>query len=203
MSSFTLAPHINLLRDSSTGDSLRAVRLRRIVALCVGALLAATPVRAQSAEFVANLTSGNRPVPSGAIVQPFVGETAAAGWAVVTVDSLARTVSYTVTIVNPPSTPSGRLFVTGTGLAVPVIPFGPPVPTSIVLNNISDDLCYEVPAVSFQGTVKAADLVLGPEQGIRTAEDVVAAITAGKAYVTVGSATQPVGGLRGQLAKRF
>jgi hypothetical protein len=99
------------------------VRLGWITALCFGALLATVPVRAQSVEFVANLTSGGRVVSSGTIVQPFVGETGTTGWAVVTVDSMSRTISYSVTIVNPPGTPVGRLFVTGTGVSVPVITF--------------------------------------------------------------------------------
>jgi hypothetical protein len=176
--------------------------LGRVTAWVIAVLLATVPVRAQSVEFVANLASGDRTVSSGIVVQPFLGDTGATGWAVVTTDSTLRTISYRVTVVNAPGIRGGRLFVAANGAAVPVIAFGAPVPMAIVLNNISDDLCYETSAISFEGTVGAAELALGPEQGIRRVEDVFAAIAGGKAYVAVESAGEPAAGLRGQLAKR-
>src|SRR5207248_3703491 len=135
--------------------------LGRTTALMIGVGLLAASAFAQSTEFVANLTLGNQALPASAIVQPFVGATATSGWATVTIDRSARTLSYHVVVVNPVGAPSGRLLISTTGTTVPVFTFTRPVPTSITLNNIIDDLCYEIAAISFEGTIGSAELALG------------------------------------------
>jgi hypothetical protein len=174
----------------------------RMTALLVGVGLVAPPAFAQSTEFVANLTGGNQALSAGAIVQPFVG-TATSGWATVIIDRSARTLSYRVVVVNALSVPTGRLFINTTGTTVPVLTFMRPIPTSIVLNNFMDDLCYDIPAIEFEGTIAAADLTLGREQGVRSADEIFAAVVDEKAYVQVGSSANPGADSRGQLTRRF
>jgi hypothetical protein len=51
-----------------------------------------------------------------------------------------------------------------------------------------------VPAVSFEGTIGAADFALAPTQGLRSADDVFAAIVAGKGAVLVPASATRIGG---------
>jgi hypothetical protein len=178
------------------------MRSWRMMAFVVGLCLAAAPAWAQSTEFVANLTSGPQAFPLGEIVQPFFGDTGTSGWAVVTIDPSARTLSYRVTVVNPSGASIGQLFVSTAGTAVSVLTFAPPVHTSIVLNNFLDDFCYDLYAITFEGTVAAAELTLGREQGARSADEIFAAVGEGKAYLQVGSTASLGTGIRGSLAKK-
>src|SRR5438874_1943465 len=139
-----------------------------MLAMALGAGLTAASASAQSAAFVAELTHGGTSS-AGAIVQPFIGDTSTSGWVTLTLDRRAGTLSYRVVVVNAPSGTTGRLVITSGDRAVPVLTLAPPVPTSIVLNNIVDDLCYDVAAVSFEETIAAAGLSLQPEHGIRSA----------------------------------
>lgn len=172
-----------------------------MLAMVLSLGLTAASASAQSAEFVAKLTRGSTSSP-GAIVQPFIGDTSTSGWVTLTVDRRARTLSYRVVVVNAPGGATGRLVVNSAGTAVPVLTFAPAVPTSIVLNNIVDDLCYDTPAISFEGTVATAELRLQPEQGIRSADDIFAAVAEGKGYVEVTSSGNPGAEIRGQLTKK-
>jgi CHRD domain len=175
----------------------------RLTLLLIGIGLVAAPAFAQSTEFAANLTRGNQILQAGAIVQPFWGDTATSGWATVIVDRSARTLSYRVVVVNPPAAPNGRLFINTTGASVPVFTFTRPLPMSIILNNITDDFCYDIAAISFEGTIAAADLTLGREPGVSSADDIFTAVVDGKAYVQVGSTANPGADIRGQLTRRF
>jgi len=83
-----------------------------------------------------------------------------------------------------------------------VVNFGPPLPASVVLNNISDDVCYEIPAFAFDGTVRETEFVPRPELGIRSADDLGQAMLKGNAYVIVGSAAKPDLDIRGSLVPR-
>jgi hypothetical protein len=179
----------------------RDMRLRRTVAMVLSLGLTAASASAQSAEFVARLTRGSTSSP-GAIVQPFIGDTSTSGWVTLTIDRGARTLSYNVVVVNAPGGATGRLLVSSAGAAVPVLTFAPPVPMSIVLNNIVDDLCYDTGAISFEGTIPAAELRLQPEQGIRSADDIFQAVAEGKVYVEVTSIGNPGTEIRGQLTKK-
>ena len=173
-----------------------------MIAFAIGLWLAAAPAWAQSTEFVANLTSGPQAVPPGEIVQPFFGDTGTSGWAVVTIDPSARTLSYRVTVINPSGASIGRLFVNTAGAAVSFLTLAPAVHTSIVLNNFLDDFCYDLYAITFEGTVGAAALTLGREQGARSADEIFAAVAEGKAYLQVGSTANPGSEIRGSLAKK-
>src|SRR5947208_2867129 len=118
-------------------NQLSRMALRCVaVLLGAGVILAPQPVMAQTVLLAANLTRGGQtPVP-GVVVLPFVGETGTSGWATITVDMAARTLSYAVTVVNPPSEATARLSVFATGTVTPlVIDLTRPTPISIVLNN--------------------------------------------------------------------
>ena len=117
-------------------------------------------------------------------------------------DPSARTVSYSFRIYNLPGSVTSGIFVGGPGPGVIVVSFAPPVPASVVLNNISDDVCYEIPAVAFDGTAGAAAFVLRPELGIRTADDLLQAILGGHAYVAARPVAGPEGEIRGPLVPK-
>jgi hypothetical protein len=66
-----------------------------------------------------------------------------------------------------------------------VVNFAPPTPAS---NDFG-----------FTGVVKFSEFVLRPDQGIRSADDMVQAILGGNSYVNVHSTVNPGGEIRGQL----
>lgn len=69
-----------------------------------------------------------------------------------------------------------------------VVNFAPPVPSS---NDFS-----------FSGTVKDTELVLRPDVGIRSADDMFQAILEHNSYLNVHSQVSPGGEIRGQLILR-
>jgi len=163
----------------------------------------ARPGSAQTVVLTASLTAGNEPVPPASPLIPFFDTTHSFGAGTITVDPSARTVSYSFRMYNLPGTVTGGIFVGGPGPAgVIVVSFAPPVPASVVLNNISDDVCYEIPAIAFDGTASAAAFVLRPELGIRPADDLLQAILSGNAYVAARPVERPDGEIRGPLVPK-
>jgi hypothetical protein len=166
-------------------------------------LIGAVPVSAQTVVLTASLSRGAPASPPGVVVFPFAGDKGTSGWATITVDMSVRTLSYRLTVVNSSGRLTGQLHFAKTAGAGPaVLTFSPPVPMSIVLNNLADDICYGVDSTSFEGTIRAADLVLRPDEGIRSADDFFAAILAGKSYVTVVSSTDPDGEISGRVVPK-
>ena len=155
----------------------------KIAAFAAGAILAlSAPASAQSVTLLATLTG------AGEATQTSNGvNTGAFGDATVVVDLGARTISYSVRVFNLPSGVSVSHIHVGSALTAGpiVVNFAPPVPAS-------NDFGYS-------GVVKDTDVVLRPDQGIRTADDVFQAILGGNTYVNVHSQANPGGEIRGQL----
>jgi hypothetical protein len=175
---------------------------RWIIAAMMGAaLMAAAPVSAQTVAFAASLTSGNEPAPPGNI--PFFDNTHPFGSGTVTVDLAARTVKYSLSVFNLTGAVRSEIRVGAPGAAgAVVVNLAAPVPASVVLNNIADDVCYEIGAYAFDGIAAAAQFVLQPELGLRSADDVLRAIVDGKAYIRAGVAGKPESDIRGQLVPK-
>jgi hypothetical protein len=143
----------------------------------------AAPAAAETFTLNATLTgAGETPAPGL--------NTAALGSAVVVVDMVARTVTYTVTVFNLPSgVIASHIHVGAVGTQGPVVVnFAPPVPAS---NDFS-----------FSGTVKDSEFVLRPDVGIRSPDDMFQAILGNNSYVNVHSQVNPGGEIRGQLMLR-
>ena len=155
----------------------------KIAAFAAGAILAlSAPASAQSVTLLATLTG------AGEATQTSNGvNTGAFGDATVVVDLGARTISYSVRVFNLPSGVSVSHIHVGSALTAgpTVVNFAPPVPAS-------NDFGYS-------GVVKDTDVVLRPDQGIRTADDLFQAILGGNTYVNVHSQANPGGEIRGQL----
>jgi hypothetical protein len=155
----------------------------KIAAFAAGALLAlSAPASAQSVTLIATLTG------AGEATQTSNGvNTGAFGDATVVVDLGARTISYSVRVFNLPSGVSVSHIHVGSALTAGpvVVNFAPPVPAS-------NDFGYS-------GVVKDTDVVLRPDQGIRTADDLFQAMLGGNTYVNVHSQANPGGEIRGQL----
>ncbi len=167
------------------------------------ALSGASTISAETIVLAASLTSGAPLSPPGVVIFPFVGDSEFSGWATITVDASSRTVSYRVTVVNAPSALAGSLHLAPSGTTGPaLLNFVRPMSTSIVLNNFGDDVCYSVDAVSFEGTVRAADFVVPSDQVIGSADDIFAAILDGQSYVTVASVTNPGTAITGRVVRK-
>lgn len=141
----------------------------------------AAPAAAQTVTLTATLTGGseNPPLNTGAF-----------GTATVTVDVGARTVTYRVDAFNLPSgVTASHIHAGAIGTNGPTI-VNFPVPTTA-----SNDF-------AFSGTARDTDFTLRPDQGIRSAEDVIQAILGNNTYVNVHSAANPGGEIRGQLTIR-
>lgn len=128
---------------------------------------------------------------SGANETPAPGIlTGAYGFAVVTVDIGASSVSWVVDVWNMPSgTNNAHIHVGGSGIAGPTV-INIPFPA-----GISND--YRL-----SGSATTATAGLRPDQGLRSWEDVLQSIVGGQTYVNIHSAVNPGGEIRGQLTVR-
>jgi hypothetical protein len=155
----------------------------KILLVAVGfVVITAGRASAQSFTLTATLTG------AGEATQTANGvNTGAFGTATVVVDVTARTVTYRVDVFNLPSgVTASHIHVGAVNTAGPVvINFAPPVPAS---NDFT-----------FSGTVKDTEFLLRPDQGIRSADDMIQAILGGNSYVNVHSSVNPGGEIRGQL----
>jgi hypothetical protein len=161
--------------------------LRLPLALFAAAVVSftAAPASAQVFTLTATLTG------EGEATQIANGiNTGAFGDATIIVDMAARTVNYSVRVFNLPSgATASHIHVGPVKTAGPiVVNFAPPV-------SASNDF-------SFAGTVAAADFLLRPEVGVRSADDMFQAILGGNSYVNVHSSANPGGEIRGQLTLR-
>ena len=151
--------------------------------------ISAAPVPAQPLVFKAILAPIAEERPTADVKElPFLGA-GTSGWATLTIDPIAQTISYLVIVVDAPTGVIGRLqlAMSGNGLRT-ILTFSPPVATTVTLNRIDDDICYAEAALSFQDTVAAADLLRRSGQGVRSTGDLVEAIQAGRLLVSIGSA---------------
>jgi hypothetical protein len=172
-------PHQLSFPDTNRGDvSMRRSLMTLVMTLGVLATGAAA-ANAQSFTLTAALT--------GSEETPTAVNTGAFGTATVTLDVGARTVTYRVEVFNLPSgVTASHIHAGGVGTTGPVIiNFAPPVPAS---NDFG-----------FGGTVSAAEWVMRPEQGIRSADDVIQAILGNNTYVNVHSSVNGGGEVRGRL----
>jgi hypothetical protein len=151
-----------------------------VAALLVG--FAAAPASAQVFTLTATLTG------EGEATQVVNGiNTGSFGDATIIIDMGARTVNYSVRVFNLPSgVTASHIHVGAIKTAGPiVVNFAPPI-------SASNDF-------GFNGVVGAADFILRPDQGIRSADDMFQAILGGNSYVNVHSSANPGGEIRGQL----
>ena len=141
---------------------------------------AATPAHAEVYTLTASLT-GSEETPAPGV------NTGAFGTATVTLDTVARTLTYRVDVFNLPSgVTASHIHVGGVGTTGPVIVnFAPPV-------NASNDFAYA-------GTVPESQWVLRADQGIRSGEDIIQAILGNNTYVNVHSTVNAPGEIRGRL----
>jgi hypothetical protein len=156
--------------------------MRRLLSLAGAAALAllvgAASAEAQNLNFTA-LLSGSNETPGIA--------SGAGGTATITLNTATRTVTYRVDVYNLPSGATAAHFhAAGPGVS------GPVVVNFTVQMNISNDF-------SISGTASAADLVPRADQGIRSWDDFIQALTLGQIYVNVHSSVNPGGEVRGQV----
>jgi CHRD domain len=156
--------------------------MRRLLSLAGAAALALLLGTASAEAQVMNFTA----LLSGANETPGIAS-GAGGTATVTLNTATRTVTYKVDVYNLPSGATAAHFHAG----------GPGVPGPVVVNftvpaGISNDF-------SFSGTATAADLVVRGDQGIRSWDDFIQALTLGQVYVNVHSSVNTGGEVRGQV----
>lgn len=151
-----------------------------LVAAAAMATLAVAPASAQTFTLTANLTGANE--------TPTAVNTGAFGDAVVIVNLGDQTVTWTVRVFNLPSgVTAGHIHVGAAGTSGPtVVNFTVPTPAS---NDFG-----------FTGVAKFSDFTLRPDQGIRSADDMIQAILGGNSYANVHSTVNGGGEVRGQLA---
>lgn len=156
--------------------------MRRVLSLAGAAALAlvvgAASAEAQTLNFTALL--------SGANETPGIAS-GSGGTATVTLNTATRTVTYRVDVYNLPSGATAAHFhAGGPGVA------GPVVVNFTVPSGISNDF-------SISGTATSADLVARNDQGIRSWDDFIQALTLGQIYVNVHSSVNGGGEVRGQV----
>ena len=156
--------------------------MRRLLSLAGAAALALLMGTASAEAQVMNFTA----TLSGANEQPLIAS-GAGGTATVQLNTATRVVTYRVDVYNLPSGATAAHFhVGGPGVA------GPVVVNFTVVNGISNDF-------TISGTASASDLVPRGEQGIRSWDDFIQALTLSQVYVNVHSAVNGGGEVRGQV----
>ena len=159
--------------------------MRRVLSLAIAGLFALTfsaEARAQTLVYTATLSGSNEAPP--------VAATGAGGFATVTIDVAAQTVTWVVDVYNLPSgVTAGHIHAGGVGVA------GPVVVNFTVPTTASNDF-------RISGSAGAANVVARPAQGVNTWEDLLQALATGHAYVNVHSQANPGGEIRGQLARQ-
>jgi hypothetical protein len=150
-----------------------------LVAVAMVGLVAGS-ASAQTFTLTATLTGGNE-TPAPGI------NTGAFGNATVTLNVSARTVTWDVDVFNFPSGVTAGHIHAGA--------FGTPGPTIVnfaVPSPASNDF-------KVSGSSKDTEWNLRPDQGIRSADDIIQAILGGNTYVNIHSAVNTGGEIRGQL----
>ena len=152
-----------------------------LAALAV-ATLAAAPASAQTFTLTATLTGANE--------TPAPINTGAFGSATVTLNVTTRSISWVVDVFNLPSgVTAGHIHVGAVGTP------GPTVVNFVVPTTASNDF-------RIAGSLNATEWTLRPDQGIRSADDMIQAILGGNSYVNVHSSVNGGGEVRGQLTLR-
>jgi CHRD domain len=156
--------------------------MRRLLSLAGAAALALLMGTASAEAQIMNFTA----TLSGANETPAIAS-GAGGTATVQLNTATRVVTYRVDVYNMPSgTTAAHFHAGGPGVA------GPVVVNFTVVNGISNDF-------TISGTASASDLVPRGEQGIRSWDDFIQALTLGQVYVNVHSAVNGGGEVRGQV----
>jgi hypothetical protein len=156
--------------------------MRRVLSIAIAgvfALLFSAQVEAQTLTYTATLSGSNEAPP--------VAATGAGGFATITLNLTAQTLSWVVDVYNLPSgVTAGHIHAGGVGVA------GPVVVNFVVPTNASNDF-------RISGSAGPSDVVARQPQGVNTWEDLVQALATGHAYVNVHSQVNPGGEIRGQL----
>ena len=159
--------------------------MRRVLSLVIAGaftLLFSAQAQAQTLAFTATLSGSNEAPP--------VAATGAGGFATVTLNLTAQTLSWVVDVFNLPSgVTAGHIHAGGAGVA------GPVVVNFTVPTNASNDF-------RITGSARPADVVARQPQGVNTWEDLVQAMMTGHTYVNVHSQVNPGGEIRGQLVQQ-
>ena len=156
--------------------------MRRVLSLAGAAALALLVGAASAEDQTLNFTA----LLSGANEVPGIAS-GSGGTATVTLNTATRTVTYKVDVYNLPSGATAAHFhAGGPGVA------GPVVVNFVVPSGISNDF-------SISGTATSADLVPRNDQGIRSWDDFLQALTLGQIYVNVHSSVNGGGEVRGQV----
>jgi hypothetical protein len=144
---------------------------------------AAGSASAQTFTLTANLTGGNETPAPGV-------NTGAFGTATVTLNVSTRTVSWDIDVFNLPSgVTAGHIHAGASGTP------GPTIVNFVVPSPASNDF-------KINGSLRDTEWNLRPDQGIRSADDIIQAILGGNTYVNIHSAVNPGGEIRGQLILR-
>ena len=159
--------------------------MRRVLSLVIAGaftLLFSAQAQAQTLTFTATLSGSNEAPP--------VAATGAGGFATVTLNLTAQTLSWVVDVFNLPSgVTAGHIHAGGVGVA------GPVVVNFTVPTNASNDF-------RITGSARPTDVVARQPQGVNTWEDLVQAMMTGHTYVNVHSQVNPGGEVRGQLVQQ-
>lgn len=110
------------------------------------------------------------------------------GEALVTVDRAAGTIDYEVNIYGLP-----------TGVVASHIHSGTAGVNGPVVINFPIAAVGQSGSFQIKGSARASEMVMRPESGIRSFDDIAFAIASGAAYVNVHTQANPGGEIRGQL----
>jgi|RhiMetdeSRZDD1v2_1073273.scaffolds.fasta_scaffold259291_3 CHRD domain-containing protein len=156
--------------------------MRRVLSLLIAGmftLVLSAQAHAQTLTYTATLSGSNEAPP--------VAATGAGGFATITINVAAQTLTWVVDVYNLPSgVTAGHIHAGGAGVA------GPVVVNFVVPTSASNDF-------RITGTAGPADVVARQPQGVNGWEDLLQAIATGHAYVNVHSQVNPGGEIRGQL----
>jgi hypothetical protein len=158
--------------------------MKTFLAICAAAasavVVSVTPVAAQEIHMTAALTGAEETPAPGVL-------TGAAGTAQVTLDTVNKSVTVELQVLNLPSaSTAGHIHVGPRGLAGPVV-----IDFAFPSGRTGDfGLLFRLTSRDFRPR---------PEIGIVTIDDAIQAIAAGNAYVNVHTTAFPGGEIRGQL----
>jgi hypothetical protein len=158
--------------------------MRRGALVAVAAVIVmglASPAQAEIIRFTSTLSGGNE--------APALILTGAFATARVELDTTSQTVSWVIDIFNLPSGITNAHFhVGGPGIA------GPTVVNIPFTANLSNDF-------TLSGSATSANLNVRGDQGIRSWEDFMQALTGGQMYLNIHTAVNGGGEIRGQVIR--
>jgi hypothetical protein len=157
--------------------------MRRVVLMAAAAVVVmglASPAQAQTIRFTSVLSGGNE---TPAVL------TGAFATASVTLNTASQTVSWVIDIFNLPSGINNAHFHVGApGIA------GPTVVNIPFTANLSNDF-------QLSGSATSANLNVRGDQGIRSWDDFMQALTGGQMYLNIHTSVNGGGEIRGQVIR--